>query len=218
MPISEFELVKNMHTKVPQNRQMFIEIYRTAIELLTGDGKGKIGDLQLKKNNNIGNKGSEGKNEYYVWNVVDYYIKHFKNTYGPILMDKGVKKTLQGEFMEIAQSSKPITYVGLDSCIGVTSPVSITVKNKIGVHLVIPFDEKMKKIYTKRVQTLQKVCGNSKLIICGKTSEAIEDHLDNVKQIIFPKDERPDSIKWLSEKTEDGVYTEKTDSSGIVTV
>lgn len=157
--------------------------------------------------------------KFYAEEVVDYYINTFRGSFGPILMDRGVERTGQGKDMEIAESDKPFHYVGLDSCIGATSPpISITVPRRIGVHLVIPLgDKRLQDIYTNRIEQLKKFCGSGKLVICGKTPADIENHLDYIK-VIFPEDERPNPIKWLSEKTEDGAYTEKTDSSGIVTI
>jgi hypothetical protein len=53
-------------------------------------------------------------------------------------MDRGVYKTGQDELMEYMETNKPITYVSLNSCIGLTLP------GKFGVHLVIPTDESLK--------------------------------------------------------------------------
>jgi hypothetical protein len=161
--------------------------------------------LKLKKDNN-----NLGSNEHCAWDVVDYYIKHFRAKSGPILMDKGVEKTKQGTVMEIAKSSKPITYVGLDSCIG------LTVKGKIGVHLVTPFENQ--QIYIDRVKDIEKVCGTQKLLICAKTSADVTDHVNDVVTLMSQSGNCPDAIKWLSNKIKDKEYSARIGASGTVTV
>ena len=210
MPINEFEFVKNISENARKDNETFIKIYKAAIELLTSCGNGKIGNLQLTKSRVSADK------TFYAEEVVDYYINTFRGSFGPILMDRGVERTGQGEYMEIAESNKPIHYVGLNSCIGATiPPISITVPRKIGVHLVIPFDDKrLQDIYTKRIEQLKKFCSSGKLVICGKTPADIETHLDYIK-IIFPEDEQ---IKWLSDKIESRECRKETNSSGNITV
>ena len=87
--------------------------------------------------------------------LVDIYKNYFKNEFGLILLDIGP----DGANMEYGKSNgKPITFVGLTSCLGLVCP------GKGGVHLVLDPDKL--NIYVERIKFIHELCGNGELIAC----------------------------------------------------
>ncbi|BED91675.1 MAG: hypothetical protein Pg6B_04570 [Candidatus Azobacteroides pseudotrichonymphae] len=171
------ELLNNLEENAPQDKPLFYKLYKASIEVLTKSGSGEVDGRKITP--------EEAEK------VLNYYVKIFKAEYGPILMDKGVQGTDQGINMEYAVTNKPITYVGLDSCIGLTIPQTA------GTHLVIPFDGDQKKTYLERVEMIIGYYdGKQEIVICAVSKDSIGDHIYSVLSSFG--ENPPEPIKWLS--------------------
>ena len=182
--------IKNFLNKInlsdKNNREKFYDLYKKAVDsiVLGVDQKVKGEDIVISDSSADA--------------VIDFYNNKFKNECGPILMDVGVKRTQQGENMEYCQSSKPITFVGLISCLG------IRVGTKGGVHLVQPAKPELAKTYFERLEWMRKLGGEDADLSIGYTTLSdMKEHLESLKQNIVSHKNGNELVSWFENRMAD---------------
>ena len=190
----------------------FYMLYQYAIEVQCSGKNKKVDNITLKKNSKE------------VMNIINYYTNEFRSSYGPILMDKGYVND-QGQLMEYYQSSKPITFPGLEGCLGVK------VGNKGGVHLVSIWCNDAAITYLKRIKWIYGLGGkNVNLKIAAKKgNDHVLDHIEGLKELLKDKNERifnlitiklnkdeKEKVEWFIKRLENAQVTRAND--GIATL
>jgi len=161
--------------------------------------------------------------------IVNFYKHHFKNKFGLILLDIGP----DGTNMEYGKSNgKPITFVGLDSCLGVVS-------KDYGIHLspVSLTCEERYECYIDRITAMYHYVGqNANLITCSKCSnkEDTKSHVIDVQNVavkrgdIFCDDnyrllpsrdnERSRAMSWFCNKVVFNECDDRSEDKSIITI
>lgn len=128
-------------------------------------------------------------------------------------MDSGYVKD-QGQFMEYYKTSKPITFLGINSCLGVV------VKGKGGVHLVMPVGTSDYGFYFLRLGWLKAIAGTDDLIVVGDNKEDMDIHLEILSSHVKTYKDK-ELYNWFKDKIENvknGNLFQKVDNQGKKTI
>ena len=200
MAITMQQLLENLDLAIV-NKEEFYELYGNAIQILVPSRNGKRYEVTLSKD-------EKKEIEDQIDSIISFYKNVFRKKCGPILMDLGYVKD-QGQFMEYYKTSKPITFLGINSCIGVV------IKKVGGVHLVLPRDHGDDKFYFLRLAWLKTYCGNKKLVIAAKSKQDIYEHASLSEHTKTSQEK--EVLEWFQEKILEKEYEFKpvTDKAPI---
>ena len=197
------------------NRNFYYKIYKAAVGYINNR------EMKLSKEYNMGKETCE--------KIISFYNYKFKSKFGLILLDVGFDKNL----MEFSKSNgKPITFVGLNSCLGVVS-------KDYGIHLspVSLTCEERYECYIDRITAMYHYVGqNANLITCSKCSnkEDTKSHVIDVKNVavnrgdIFCDDnyrllpsrdnERSRAMSWFCNKVIFNECNDRSEDKSIITI
>lgn len=200
MAITRQQLLENLDLAL-KNKDEFYELYKNLIQtLVPSKGRYKV-TLKKEEIENESNK------------IISFYKDVFRKKCGPILMDLGYVKD-QGQFMEYYKTSKPITFLGINSCLGVV------VKGKGGVHLVMPVGTSDYGFYFLRLGWLKAIAGTDDLIVVGDNKEDMDIHLEILSSHVKTYKDK-ELYNWFKDKIENvknGNLFQKVDNQGKKTI